>query len=119
MFTDNDLTRMATRVGRAIGPVAVGTFGSYAMGTAKDTSDVDLFVIHERANEPRFSGHLVRRHLTGVLWPLDIHVFEPNDFERQALEHHSFEWIIVRQAKLYYWRHDAPRIVPSLFAQSP
>ena len=116
MFTDGDITRMAERLARALGPVAVGTFGSYAMGTARDTSDVDLFVIHERAKETRLDGRAVRRHLPGVLWPLDIHVFTPQDFEHQALEYHSFEWIIVRQAKLYYWREDAPQLVPSLFS---
>jgi predicted nucleotidyltransferase len=117
MLTDGDLTRMAQRLARALGPVAVGTFGSYATGTAHERSDIDLIVIHEQATRTPLHGRAVRRHLPNVLWPLDIHVFTPPEFERRALEHLSFEWIIVRQAKLYYWREDAPRLVPSLFGE--
>lgn len=115
MFTDNDIQRMAKGLARALHPVAVGTFGSYATGTSNDTSDVDLLVIHERAIESRMHRRAARRHLPGVLWPLDIRVFTPEDFERQALEYQSFEWVVARQAKLYYWRQDAPQLVPSLF----
>jgi predicted nucleotidyltransferase len=119
MFTDGDITRMAQRLARALGPVAIGTFGSYATGTAHDRSDLDLLVIHEQSAGAPLHGRAVRRHLPGVLWPLDIHLFTPKGFESRALEYLSFEWIIVRQAKLYYWRDDACQLVPSLFNGHP
>lgn len=115
MFTDSDFQRMARGLARAVHPVAVGIFGSYAMGTPRDTSDVDLLVIHERAKESRLDARAVRRHLPGVLWPLDIYVSTPQDFERQVLEYDSFEWRIAQYAKLYYWRGDAPQQLPALF----
>jgi predicted nucleotidyltransferase len=118
MFTDADITRITHQLGRALGPVAVGTFGSYANGTAHDRSDLDLLVIHEQTAGAPLHARAVRGHLPNVFWPLDIHVFAPKEFERRAREIQSFEWIIMRQAKLYYWREDAPRLVPALFGKT-
>lgn len=115
MLTDADVTRIARRIADAVDPVAVATFGSYATGTAHDRSDLDLLVIHKRTNGAPLRAAAVRKHLRSVLWPLDIHVFTPPEFESRALEYLSFEWIIAQQAKIYYWRADAPQLVPSLF----
>jgi predicted nucleotidyltransferase len=115
MLSEADLDRITARLAQRLAPVAVGTFGSYATGMAREESDVDLFVIRDGVGRASLRGREVRRHLPGVLARLDIHVFTPKEFEARALEHLSFEWIIVRQAKLYHWRADAPRLVPSLF----
>jgi predicted nucleotidyltransferase len=115
MLTEIDLERIAARLAQRLSPVAFGTFGSYATGLAREESDVDLFVIRDDAGRASLRGREVRRHLPGILFRLDIHVFTPRDYERRALEYMSFEWIIARQAKLYHWRSDAPRLVPSLF----
>jgi hypothetical protein len=85
----------------------------------QDQSDLDLLVIHEQSTGAPLHRRAVRRHLPGVRLPLDIHVFTPKEFERRALEYLSLEWIILRQAKLYYWRDDAPQLVPSLFNGHP
>jgi predicted nucleotidyltransferase len=122
MLTDADVTRIAQRIADTVDPVAVATFGSYATGTAHDQSDLDLLVIYQdllviyqRANRAPLRAAAVRRLLPSVLWPLDIHVFTPQEFESRALEYLSFELIIARQAKCYYRREDAPRLVPVLF----
>ena len=52
--------------------------------------------------------------LFGVLHPLDVHVFTPEEFEETACEVLSFAWVIVRQARLYHWTEAAARLVPSL-----
>ena len=35
---------------------------------------------------------------------LDVHLFTPEEFEADAPDELSLAWIIVRQARLYYWR---------------
>jgi predicted nucleotidyltransferase len=118
MLTDDDLRRIADRIVRGLAPVAVGTFGSYAVGTASARSDVDVFVIAESTDRATVRSRAVRRLLFGVLHPLDIHVFTPAEFEDEAYEYLSFAWVIVRQARLYYHSERAPQAVPSLFARS-
>lgn len=117
MLTENDIERIIARIVAGYGGIAAGSFGSYAIGRAGEGSDLDLFVIH---NTPLGSSERrrgVMRHLHGVLHPLDVHVFTPEEFEVGAHEELSFAWIIVRQARIYYWTDSAQRLVPSLSAR--
>ena len=115
MLTENDVSRIADRIARQYAPLAVGVFGSYAIGTVHERSDLDLFVIKDCPEKSSARRHAVRRLLIGVLHPLDIHVFTPAEFEESARERLSFTWVIVRQARLYYWTEHARQLVPSLF----
>jgi predicted nucleotidyltransferase len=119
MLTDNDIARLAAEIRSAIAPIVIGTFGSYAVGTAKDGSDLDLFVIAETTAPPRSVARSIRRHLFGVMHPLDIHVFRPEEFEEEAAEYLSFAWVIARQARIYYAASDAEPKLPSLFPPQP
>gem|GEM_PF-6090726 len=71
-------------------PLIVGTFGSYAVGTARDRSDLDLFVIKETPESPAARARAVQRLLFGILQPLDVHVFTPEEFEDTVYEELSF-----------------------------
>jgi predicted nucleotidyltransferase len=115
VLSEDDIARMAATIARGTSPLVVGTFGSYAVGTAKDNSDLDLFVIERAAGPPFARARAIRRLLFGVLHPLDIHVFTPEEFERDADEALSFAWIIVRQSRVYYAAACARHYVPSLF----
>jgi uncharacterized protein len=96
-------------------PLVVGTFGSYAVGLARPKSDLDLFVIKATVEPDYARKRTVKRLLFGVLHPLDVHVFTPEEFEEMAHETLSFAWVIVRQARLYHSTNEARRLVPSLF----
>ena len=93
----------------------VGIFGSYAIGTARAGSDLDLFVIKDSAERPVARRRAIERVLFGVLHPLDIHVFTPEEFEEAAYEALSFAWVIARQARIYHATEEARRRVRSLF----
>jgi uncharacterized protein len=114
MLTDNDIARISGRISRHLAPLAVGVFGSYAIGSARASSDLDLFVIRQCAEPPGARKRAVRRLLIDVLHPLDIHVFTSAEFEETAYEYLSFTWVIARQARLYHWSDDAARQVPAL-----
>jgi uncharacterized protein len=116
MLSDGDIARIVERIVRREAPLVVGTFGSYAVGTAHARSDLDLFVIKESAERPVARQHAIRRVLFSVLHPLDIHVFTPEEFEETAYEALSFAWVIVRQARIYHATEEAKRRVRSLFA---
>jgi|SRR5450755_1814169 predicted nucleotidyltransferase len=114
MLGEGDIRRIVSRIADGYGPLLVGTFGSYAIGTAREGSDLDIFVI-KRTPQPRSARvHHVRRLLFGVLHPLDIHVFEPHEFEATVYEPLSFTWVIARQAQIWHAHREAETQLPSL-----
>lgn len=112
MLTEDDISRIVAKIVQGYAPLAVGTFGSYATGSARDRSDLDLFVI-KQTPDPR-AAKIVRRLLFDVIHPVDAHVFTPEEFEDTVHEELSFTWVIERQARLYYWTQEAANLVPSL-----
>jgi uncharacterized protein len=115
MLSDDDIFRIADRIVARQAPLVVGTFGSYAIGTARAGSDLDLFVIKDGAERPVARRRAIERILFSVLHPLDIHVFTPEEFEETAYEALSFAWVIVRQARIYHATEEARRRIRSLF----
>jgi predicted nucleotidyltransferase len=114
MLTESDIKRIVRRIAEAHAPLVVGVFGSYVIGRARDRSDLDLFIIRE-TSEPRAArARAVRRLLFGVLYPLDIHVFTPREFEDSVYELQSFTWVIAQQARICHWKNEADQLVPSL-----
>lgn len=114
MLTENDITRIARRIVDGFRPLAVGVFGSYAIASARDSSDLDLLVIKDTSLRQDARARFVRRLLHEVLHPLDIHVFTPAEFEETVYEEQSFAWVIARQVRLYHWTDDAAQALPSL-----
>lgn len=119
MLTDDDIARISRRIVEGCGPLVVGTFGSYAIGSAHDRSDLDLFVIKETRELPHIRARAVQRLLFWVLHPLDVHVFTPEEFEEEAYKVQSFAWVIANQARLYHWTERATQLVPSLVPRLP
>ncbi|BFU91263.1 MAG: hypothetical protein NTAFB01_24500 [Nitrospira sp.] len=116
MLTEEDITRITSRIVHGYGPLVVGIFGSYAIDTAHDGSDLDLFVIKQTSERSAARRRAIQRLLFGVFHPLDVHVFTSEEFEETAYEELSFTWVIARQARLYHWSAEARQRVPSLFA---
>jgi predicted nucleotidyltransferase len=114
MLSDVDIARIAERIAARCAPLAVGIFGSYAIGRARPASDLDVVVIQQTRLPSSARRRAVMQSLFGVLHPLDVHVFTPEEFERGVLEELSFAWIIVRQARLFHWTPAAAALVPSL-----
>jgi predicted nucleotidyltransferase len=117
MLSDNDIARIVDRIVRSVAPIAIGVFGSYAVGTPRAASDLDLFVIKHSSEPPAARRQAMRRLLFGILHPTDVHVFTPAEFDESVHEYLSFTWVIVRQARLYHWTEEAKRLIPSLFAR--
>lgn len=114
MLSERDIRRITRRIADAHRPLAVGTFGSYAIGKPTGQSDLDLFIISRTSGTPPVNPQAVRRLLFDVLYPLDVHVFTPAKFEDSVYEYQSFTWVIARQARLYHWEPEAGQAVPSL-----
>ena len=114
MLSESDIVKISQRIADTYAPLAVGTFGSYAIGTACEKSDLDLFVVKRASQRPEASTHAVRRLLVSVFHPMDIRVFTAPEFEGTVYEYLSFTWVVARQARLYHWTDEAAFLVPSL-----
>ncbi len=114
MLAEADIEAIVARIVRRCAPLAAGTFGSYAVGLARDGSDLDLFVVQHTPLPRPARRRVMMQALFGVLHPLDVHVFTPEEFEAGAQRELSFEWIIARQARIYHWSEEATRALPSL-----
>ena len=118
MLSESDIVKISQRIADTYAPLAVGTFESYAIGSAREKSDLDLFVIKRISQRPEATVHAVRSLLVGVFYPMDIRVFTASEFEGTVYEYLSFTWVVARQARLYHWTEDAGRLVPSLLPRS-
>jgi predicted nucleotidyltransferase len=114
MLTENDILRIGKRIVDGYAPLAVGIFGSYAVGAAHGHSDLDVFVISHNGGDLAARVLSVKRLLFGVLHPMDVFVFTPQEFEEAAQGEESFAWVIVQQTRLLHWTHEATRVMPSL-----
>ena len=114
LLTDNDISKIARRIADAYAPLAVGTFGSYAIGLAHEGSDLDLFIIKKSLGDGPASERSVRHAILSVLHPIDVVVVTAEKFEESVYEYMSFAWVIAKQARLYHWSNEARELLPSL-----
>lgn len=79
MVTERDIQGLADRIAAEFRPRRVVLFGSYAHGTPRTDSDVDLLVIVP-VDGPRYKvAGAIRAKLTGEV-PIDVVVRSPEEF---------------------------------------
>ena len=83
------------------GVLQIYLFGSYANGTQKKTSDIDLMVIVENDLDPFKTAYKIRRGLTDTDLVLDVAVNRKSAFE-EAKENSSFQKKIKETGVLLY-----------------
>jgi predicted nucleotidyltransferase len=114
MLTEQDIRRIVQRIVEGYGPIVVGTFGSYAIGVAHQRSDLDLLIIKKTIQPAAERKRAVYRLLFGILHPLDVQVFTPEEFQQSVNEQYSFICNITRQVRIYHWSSGAEQMLPSL-----
>lgn len=86
-------------------PQKIILFGSYAFGTPRPESDVDLLIVMEKDDNQRKSLE-IRRELN-VNFGLDLVVFSPERLRQRIKLGDSFLQEIVQQGKVVYESLDA------------
>jgi uncharacterized protein len=74
-------------------PVDIFLFGSYAKGSADDSSDVDILIVMHEAVNNRETAYEIRKEVDekfGVNFPMDILVRSKNDIEEGCRIKDSF-----------------------------
>jgi len=103
-ITQDTLNNIVKKIIEAIHPYRIYLFGSRARGTAREDSDIDLFILADMPEERRKRSIRIRRLFPKRDFSLDVLVFRPEEFERQKILTNSISYIVSREGKVLYDR---------------
>ena len=104
MVDEQEIKRVAARLGKAADAQQVILFGSHARGEAGENSDVDLMIIAE-SDLPRFKrSRKLYKQLQPYPFGMDLVVYTPREIERGKKSHVSFVSAVLREGKTVYVR---------------
>lgn len=95
------IEKIVRRIVEVAHPIKVILFGSYALGTPHQDSDIDVLVIEKHVGS-RFKEMLrLRRALRGILVPMDILVISEAGFMKRSKI----------PSTVYYWADQEGKVV--------
>ena len=104
MVDEQEIKRVAARLGKAADAQQVILFGSHARGEAGENSDVDLMIIAE-SDLPRFKrSRELYKQLRPYPFGMDLVVYTPQEIERGKKSSVSFVSAVLREGKTLYVR---------------
>lgn len=102
MINDQIIMEIKKRLIEKIKPKSIILFGSYALGTANDNSDLDLFII-KKSTQPKYKrGKEIRKILRDIMVPLDIVIYTPEEVKQYQKASTSFINTILREGITLY-----------------
>jgi len=83
-------------------PTKIILFGSYAKGTATESSDLDLLIIKE-TDEPKYRRSVaIRKLFSSQPCAMDILVYTPKEYERLLTYKSLIPYIATKEGKILY-----------------
>ena len=99
-----EIAQLTARIVEAERPEKVILFGSYASGTATESSDIDLLVISHSTLPRREREVRLTRQLFGSGVPYDLLVLTPEEIEERLLRNGPFIREILSTGQVVYQR---------------
>jgi predicted nucleotidyltransferase len=98
------LDEIVTKIANAIKPKKIILFGSYANGKADEESDLDLLVVVDNTDLPKYKrARAIRKHLWGITdIPKDIVVYTEKEINEWVGVQSSFISNIVTYGQVLY-----------------
>lgn len=104
MVAKTDIDALGRRLGEKANAERVVLFGSYAKGTASDSSDVDFLVI-ARSELPRHKrSRQLYRSIRSHKFPVDVLVYTPEEIAQAIRSRVSFVSQALREGETVYER---------------
>jgi len=92
------------RIAEKFDPERIILFGSNITGKSSEESDLDLIIV-KKSNLPRQKrGIEVRRLFYGMLLPLDLKIYTPEEFENEQKNEYSFLNLALKSSQTIYER---------------
>jgi predicted nucleotidyltransferase len=90
MLEPQEIENLVRRIAERAQPERILVFGSYAKGTARATSDLDILVVRDTDLPMAQRAADLTPICAGYLVPIDLHVYTPEEVREYAKEEHSF-----------------------------
>ena len=104
MIDSHKISEIATGIATKFNPHKIILFGSYANGTQKEDSDIDLLIIQNTDLPIQNRGYEIRMSLIGTMIPFDIVIYTESEFEQEKEKSSSFLNSAMKNSKLLYER---------------
>ena len=106
MIDSNKISEIASRIATKFNPDKIILFGSYANGTQKEDSDIDLLIIQDTDLPIQKRGYDIRMSLIGSMIPFDIVIYTNLEFDQEKDKSSSFLNSAMKNSKLLYERQN-------------
>ena len=104
MIQNKEIKEISIKIINSIHPEKIILFGSYAYGNPTEDSDLDLIIV-KQSNLPKHKrGIEIRRLFYGLLVPMDLKVYTPEEFNHELLNKYSFLSSAIIDSKILYER---------------
>jgi predicted nucleotidyltransferase len=104
MIAKDVINDISTRIVKSIDPEKIILFGSYAKGNFREDSDLDLIIVKDSKLPRHKRGKEIRRLFYGLLVPMDLKVYTPDEFKSEIKNKYSFLSKAIKESKLLYER---------------
>jgi len=102
---DKLLNEIVKRILGVVNPVRIILFGSYAYGVPHGESDLDVAVIVEKGEKPRYKRVVpINLALSDIIFPIDVFVYDVNEVEEWRGVPQSFISSIIEKGRVIYER---------------
>jgi len=97
------LSDAVDRIRSALSPLQIYLYGSYAYGTPRSHSDIDLLVVVDQSPlTPYQRDAQAIKALSGIPHPRDVQVYTQEEFETRAALPVSFERTVKQKGRILY-----------------
>ena len=104
-FGKDVLDEVVRRIVSAVNPVKIILFGSWACGKQRKDSDIDILVVVEDSNLPRYKrSAVIDKALAGILIPKDIVVYTQKEIDEWKDIPFSFVSTVLKYGKVIFER---------------
>lgn len=100
--TTKIISQVVDKISRDFRPEKIVLFGSYAKGTPRYDSDIDLLVIQNSDLRRDERDKEIRRSLRDIKFPLDIFVYTPEEVNQYFRLQGSFISAIFKEGRVIY-----------------
>ena len=104
MIDADKINEIISGIATRFNPDKIILFGSYANGTQKEDSDIDLLIIQDSDLPPQKRGFDIRMSLIGSMIPFDILIYTNSEFENEKENIYSFINSAIKNSKVLYER---------------
>jgi uncharacterized protein len=104
MIDRQKILEIVNKIASGYNPEKIILFGSYALGTPGENSDVDLLVIKETDLPRPQRAVQVRKIIYGSMIPIDLLVYTPSEIEESRDNKFSFVYQVLNTGKTLYER---------------